>query len=301
LAGGPPALLLAARAAAGCGLGAGADVGSVGLEVTHEFGAEEELSKAIDAKESDTVMRVLEANVEIETRYGGGFVSSIEGVKETERGGDPYDWFFFVDGVESPVGAADYPLEGDERIWWDYHDWAATNHVAAVVGSWPAPFVAGYEGERHPVFVDCRAGAGSEACATVEAALTGAGVKLAKRATGAAIQILVGPWAALSGETAAGLIEGGPGKSGVYARFQPQGSGVGLVGLDPGGQPAREFGPDAGLVAATRHLEGPPVWVVTGSSDAGVQAAAELLNDGDLRDHYAVAVEAGEETPLPVR
>jgi hypothetical protein len=44
------ALLLAAFAAAGCGLGAGADVGSVGLEVTHEFGAEQELSKSVGAK-----------------------------------------------------------------------------------------------------------------------------------------------------------------------------------------------------------------------------------------------------------
>jgi hypothetical protein len=296
------ALLIAAFAAAGCGLGAGADIGPVGLNVTREFGSEKVLTKTVGAKESDTVMRVLEGSAEIETRYGGGYVKSIEGLTETNRGGDPYDWFFFVDGVESPVGAAEYPLRGNERIWWDYRDWKETDHVPAVVGSWPAPFVAGYEGERHPVYVDCRLEPGArDACYTVEEALEGEGVKLARRATGAAIQVLVGSWPALRGDRAAAQLEGGPKKSGVYARFEGIGSRPKLVGLDADGEVARRFGPDVGLVAATRRLEEPPVWVVTGSSDDGVQAAAELLNADDLRDHYAVAVEPGEETPLPVR
>src|SRR5690349_4548540 len=134
------ALLCAALATAGCGLGAGAGVGDVQLAVTREYSAVPVLHAAVAAKESDTVMRALEGEAEIETRYGGGFVHSIEGVAEGQRGGDPYDWFFYVDGVESPIGAADYALSGGERIWWDYRDWGTTNHVPAVVGSWPAPF-----------------------------------------------------------------------------------------------------------------------------------------------------------------
>ena len=44
-----------------------------------------------------------------------------------------------------------------------------------------------------------------------------------------------------------------------------------------------------------------PTWVVTGTDDAGVDAAIELLDTGSLRDHYAVAVdERGEEQALPV-
>src|SRR3954452_21876831 len=89
------ALLSAALAAAGCGLGPGADVGSVGLAVTREFGTTPMLRRSLEAKESDTVMRTLEANADIETRFGGGFVHAIDGVAEGERGGDPYDWFFF--------------------------------------------------------------------------------------------------------------------------------------------------------------------------------------------------------------
>ena len=149
------ALLGAALAAAGCGLGPGADVGSVQLTVTREFGREQVLRRLLQAKESDTVMRATEANAEVETRYGGGFVHSIDGVAEGEHGGDPYDWFFFVDGVESPVGAADVDLKGGERVWWDYRDWSATNHVPAVVGSWPAPYVNGVAGKRYPVVLEC--------------------------------------------------------------------------------------------------------------------------------------------------
>jgi hypothetical protein len=73
------------------------------------------------------------------------------------------------------------------------------------------------------------------------------------------------------------------------------------VGLDEAGKPARSFGPDAGLVAATRRYDAPPTWVVTGSAAAGVRAAAGLLDAADLRDHYAVAVERGGEEALPLR
>src|SRR5262245_21134584 len=134
------ALLLAALAAAGCGLGPGEEVGSVELTVTRDFGTVPMVEESIEANESDTVMRLLEGAAEIKTRYGGGYVASIDGVAEDVRGGRPYDWFFFVDGIESPIGAADYVIEGGERIWWDYRDWLATNHVPAIVGSWPAPF-----------------------------------------------------------------------------------------------------------------------------------------------------------------
>jgi hypothetical protein len=292
------ALLLAAFAAAGCGLGAGAGVGGVELTVTREFGAVPVLRSDVEANESDTVMRVLEGNAEISTRYGGGYVQSIEGVEEAQRGGHPYDWFFFVDGVESPIGAADYSLHGNERIWWDYRDWSATNHVPAVVGSFPAPFADGYEGRPHPVVVECEGGGG--ACAQVRQALEGAGVSIASGSPSDAIRVLVGPWARLRADPAAALLESGPEESGVYADFERRAGGFRLLGLDSGGDAIRDFGPGAGLVAATRRYEAPPTWVVTGATPAAVQAAAGLLTAAKLRDHYAVATEDGKETPLPV-
>jgi hypothetical protein len=292
------ALLLAALAAAGCGLGAGADIGDVKLTVTREYGSVPMLARSVGASESDTVMRLLEGEADVSTRYGGGYVQSIDGIEETERGGDPYDWFFYVDGVESPIGAADYSLRGGERIWWDYRDWAATNHVPAVVGSWPAPFVGGYEGERHPVSLECEGGGG--ACALARRALRAEGVALATGSPQGAIRVLVGPWARLREDPAAALVEAGPAESGIFADFERRRVGYSLIGLDQAGGPSRDLGPGAGLVAATRRYEGPPVWLVTGGTAAAVRAAAGLLDPAALRDHYAVATEDGKETPLPV-
>jgi hypothetical protein len=287
------ALLLAALAAAGCGLGPGADVGSVELTVTREYGTVPVLQRSLKAKESDTVMRLLERNAEIETRYGGGFVHSIDGVAEGERDGDPYDWFFYVDGTESPTGAAEVDAQGGERIWWDYRDWSATNHVPAVVGSWPAPFTDGVGGRRYPVVVEC-AGGGS-ACGATRTALEDEGVELASGSPKGAIRVLVGPWDRLRDDPAAHLIEEGPAESGVYANFQ----GDELVALDESGMEARHLGPGAGLVAATSRYGGPPVWLVTGGTEAAVRAAAGALDSEHLRDHYAVAIEDGKTTPLP--
>jgi len=302
------ALFAAALATAGCGLGPGEDVGEVSLTVTRDYGAEPVLAPLADeVSESDTVMRVLERDAEIATRYGGGFVQSIDGLEADERFGRSFDWFFYVDGVESTVGAADYPLHGGEAIWWDYRDWSAAMRVPAVVGSWPEPFLHGYDGRRRSVAVECLGG--GAACGAVRGTLARAGadvepesgVDAVSNSAQGAIRVLVGPWAQLRRDSAAAQIENGPQASGVFADFEGNGAGARLVGLGVDGKPALTFGPGAGLVAATRRYDAPPTWLVTGVDQAGVEAAAGLLDRADLRDRYAVATEGGEETPLPVR
>jgi hypothetical protein len=286
--------------AAGCGLGPGEGVGGVELTVTRDYGTvtvtERELG---EVTESDTVMRVLEASADVSTRYGGGFVQAIDGIEAQERFGRSRDWFFYVNGVESSVGAADYTLLGGEAIWWDYRDWDAAMRVPAVVGSWPQPFLDGYAGQRKPVAVECL-GAGG-ACSAVRERLEAEGVAVARGVPGGAIRVLVGPWERVRSDPAAAQIEDGPRTSGVFADFEHGPGGERLLGLDEGGERGRAFGPNAGLVAAVRRIDSPPVWVVSGTSAAGVEAAAGLLDRESLRHHYAVAVEGGEEEPLPLR
>jgi hypothetical protein len=294
------ALLAATLATAGCGLGAGADVGEVSLTVTRDYGGERlrpPLREAVT--ESDTVMRMLERNAEISTRYGGGFVQAIDGVEAVERFGRSSDWFFYVNGVESTVGAAEYGLEGGEAIWWDYRDWSAAMRVPAVVGSWPEPFRGGYDGRRRPVVVECLGG--GDACAAVHGALRAAGVEAENGPTEGAIRVLVGPWPRLRRDPAAAPIESGPQASGVFAEFERGPDGLRLVGLGVDGEPARTFGAGAGLVAATRRYDAPPTWIVTGLGQGGVEAAAAQLDEESLRERYAVVAEDGRETPLPVR
>jgi hypothetical protein len=292
------ALLLGAVVAAGCGPGSA--VGGVELTVTRDYGATLLLRRAVgDVTESDTVMRVLERNAKISTSYGGDFVQSIEGLEGEGRSGGYFDWLFYVNGVESTIGAAAYDLHGGESVWWDYRDWSAALSVPAVVGAWPQPFLDGYDGERRPVAIECLGG--ESACGEVRERLIGAGAPVADGSPDGAIRVLVGPWARVRRDPAAAQIEGGPQTSGVFAGFRAAGGGYELIGLGEDGRPQRNFGAEAGLVAATRDGDAAPTWVVSGVSGAGVRAAAGLLDSADLRDHYAVAVEGGEETPLPLR
>ena len=62
----------------------------------------------------------------------------------------------------------------------------------------------------------------------------------------------------------------------------------------------RSLGAGAGLVAATRFLDQQPTWVVTGTDQVGVAAAAAALVEGRLKDRFAVALELGREVPLPL-
>ena len=284
--------LFCALAATGCGLGAGETVGAVKLTVTRGYGAVELVSTTDDdVAESETAMRLLDRNAEISTRYGGGFVQSIDGLEGGGDGGSRRDWFFFVNGVESPLGAAEYELRDGYHVWWDYRDWTAAMRVPAVVGSFPEPFRSGYEGERHPVRVRCF-GVG-RACGLVRERIGADGGSR----RGAAIRVLVGPWERLRSDAAAALIERGPGFSGVFADFLRRAATWRLQPLDAAGEPA---GPAraAGLVAATRDGDDPPTWLVTGTDAARTEAAARLLEVDTLRDHYALATGP---TPLPVR
>ena len=169
------AVAIGAVAVAGCGLGPGKDEGDVTLTVTRDYGDQVLVQKSDSINESDDVLRVLDRNTDITTRYGGGFVQSIDGLEAVQSGGRSFDWFFYVNGIESPVGAAQYDLAGGDRIWWDYRDWTAAMRVPTVVGSWPEPFVHGFRGKHWRVEVIC--GTSRATCDVVSAKLRAAGAE----------------------------------------------------------------------------------------------------------------------------
>jgi hypothetical protein len=295
-----------AAALAACGLGPGAESeGTASLTVTRDYGTEPIAEASTDdPSESETVLRMLDREAEISTRYGGGFVQSIEGLAGATQGGRRLDWFFYVNGIESPVGSADRPVAGGDRIWWDHHDWTDVMRVPAVVGSWPEPFLQASAGaDRLPVRVEC---AGAQApCAATEERLSDEGVsvsatRLGRAAEGEALRVLVGPWRAVRRDPTAAQIDEGPRRSGVFATFEERDGSFELVALDVRADPEVELGEGAGLVAAVREGEGPPTWVVTGVDAAGVRAAAAALDAETLRDRYALIVGAGSKTALPI-
>lgn len=288
--------LAGAAAVAGCGFGTGEEVGEVSLTVTRDYGHEVILERDGEtADESDTVMRLLDRTADIETRYGGGFVQEIEGL----AGGALEDWFFYVNGVESGMGAADYELARADRVWWDFRDWRAARRVPAVVGSWPEPFAHGYEGERRATALFCF-GAGRPGCSEAREALEDAGASLGWDAP-EGIRILVGPWSLVGRDAGAALITSGPQLSGVFADVVARRGGYALILLDGDGNPAGRLENGAGLVAATRLGPRAPTWVVTGTDARGAARAASLLDAESLDNHYAVAVSPdGERIGLPL-
>jgi Domain of unknown function (DUF4430) len=293
---------LAVIGVAGCGLGPGRGTSDVSLTVTRSFGAGQVGAITVhQVPGAETVMRMLQRSFEVTTRYGGGFVESVNG----HSGGSSHlDWFYYVNGVEATAGAAGTSVHRGDRIWWDLHNWSATNSIPAVVGSYPEPFVHGVGGKRLPVTLECAAEVNA-ACDKAAAALTAAGVPLARQLIGTGsgpdtIGVVVGTWREVSGQVASALIARGPSASGVYARFSGL-DGRALELLDPHGRPVRTLGAGAGLVAATGDHISEPTWLITGTDPAGVLAAAAALTPGRLRNHFALAVHRSSDVPVPVQ
>jgi hypothetical protein len=133
---------------AGCG-GAGEDQGTARLWVTRDRGATVLLD--VDVPAGQTLMRALASRVEIETRYGGRYLQSLDGLEgslERQR-----DWFWFVNGYEGDRSAAEYRLRDGDVGWWDYRGWEREGEARVVVGAFPEPFVHGYAGRKRRAVV----------------------------------------------------------------------------------------------------------------------------------------------------
>ena len=131
------------------GAEAGEDGGTAALWITRDRGTRVLYEGTVPS--GLTVLQALDRVADIETRFGGRFVQSIDGVEGSLTGGS--DWFYFVNGVAADRSAAEYRLRDGEIAWWDYRRWHGEEEVGVVVGSFPEPFLHGYGGERHRVVV----------------------------------------------------------------------------------------------------------------------------------------------------
>ena len=298
------ALLLAVCAAlAGCGFGEGqAQEGGAELRITRDFGREELAADTVETvREDESVMRLLQSDHDVETRFGGKFVEAIDGV-EGSGGTGTRDWFYFVNGILAGEGAADREVASGDVIQWDNRDWAGTQRIPAIVGAYPEPFLSGTEGDRLPVRLEC-ADADDQACADVKDALTDAGGRvsssqLAPSGGKELIRVLVGTWDELREVRTPATLAEGPEASGVFARFAEDGAALEL--LDERGQVVRTAEAGTGLVAATALEEQAVTWIVTGLEDVGVQAAAAVLDERSLRNAFAVAATPDGPVKLPL-
>ena len=131
-------VVVLALAVAGCG--GEREHGTATLWVTRDRGAKVLFTSNVPA--GLTAMEALSRVRSVNTRYGGRFVQSINGL-----GGSltkQNDWFYFINGVEGDRSAAEVRLHPGDVEWWDYRHWTgATMSVPVVVGAFPQPFLGG--------------------------------------------------------------------------------------------------------------------------------------------------------------
>jgi hypothetical protein len=251
---------------AGCGVGQTGHQAPARLTVSRDFGA------------------VVVREVDVE---GGKAVGAL--LRGEPRGAR------FVNGV---AAADDTQVHGGDRVWADA---TASARTAAVVGSFPEPFLHGIDGKRLPVRIEC-ADARGAVCRQVADRLAAFQIPAARGGLQTArapetLRVLVGPWSALRPDPAVIALERGPRASGVYARLAPDGRSIAV--LDVGGRTTRTLGAGSGLVAATKRPDERPTWVVTGTDAAGVASAARAFEEGTLDHRFALAVSRDLPVALP--
>jgi Domain of unknown function (DUF4430) len=299
------ALIAAALVLGGCGIGPGEEQqGGATIRVTRDFGHEElGATETKTLREDQTVMRLMQSKFDVETRFGGRFIQAIDGLKGTGASG-MRDWFFFVNGVESAVGAAEYELSPGDRVQWDYRDWGTAMRVPAIVGAFPEPFRHGFGGERRPVRVECD-DADSDPCKDAKEALERVDVPTSGSSLGApgtehVTRLVVARWPQARIVRGGFTLEEGPDRSGVFARFAKDGRSLDL--LDGNGDVARTVHPGEGtaLIVALRPRADELLWLVTSLDEQGLEAGVRALRADELRDAFAVAVTGRTVEKLPL-
>lgn len=284
---------------------------SVRIIVTRGFSEPAILEKSVAIGEDTTALDGLQMVASVETKYGGGFVSSIEGISSKYEGSNKTkeDWLFYINGISLSTGAGGYILRDGDSEHWDYHDWSFRQFMPAIIGDFPEPFVHGTRGVVYPTVVAYQSGWEEEARQIADR-LRGLGVpdvtcqsfdELSAGDKESSNLVLVGtsdfapveelnePWNRL----------------GFFGHFE---DGA-LVVFDSAGELVSGYGAGTGLIQATQSIWNPKgvgagenvVWVVSGLDESGVKAAVDVLinHPDDYKYACAVVVTEGETLRLP--
>ena len=291
--------------------GASSDAGEARIIVTRNFGRDLMVDELIKLGDDTSAMEALGQVAEIETSYGGGFVDAISGVSSRDGGSDSAraDWFVYLNGIQSDVGALDYTLYPGDVEHWDFRDWRFHHFVPAIIGDFPEPFLHGYEGDVRPVLVVYQDNLEEEAeilaghllqLGVVDVAIT----EFARLNDGdkeSANIILLGDMNYQPVEELNDVWT----RLGFYACFTEDKLQV----FDCQGELAAEFAAGSGLIQATQNPWNPDgigacenvVWMVSGVDAQGVKSAVEaLVNHYDEIKYACAAVIAeGEISKIP--
>jgi hypothetical protein len=271
----------------------------VRVAVTQDFGAHVISESVLEIPAHTSAMAALEMAVDVETKYGGGFVNAINGIKSgyTEGRRTKTDWFMYINGIQSDTGALDYELQDGDIEHWDFHNWSLHHFIPAVIGHFPEPFLHGFRGKVSPTLIVYsdplvdEAGKLEKKLSDVGAAFV-AGRRLedlTDEEKGSANIILLGT----ADTEAVTEVNDLWRRLGFFCYFE---NGELVVLNSDGVEEARYRGP-VGLIQATQNPWNPNgigagenvLWMVSGTDLSGARMAVEALIDQD-KFQYAYAV-----------
>lgn len=272
----------------------------VRITVCRNFGGEILKDVVTEVEEGSTALLALQKVAEVGTAYGGGFINSVDGIASRYTGlasPEKKDWFFYVDGGMSPVGAAEYSVRRGDWLIFDFHGWEYSLFTPFLAGCFPYPlrgveeaavaYVPGWEEEAREIAralgeagVECRAVSlegGWERRGGEGVIVLGEHLPLAE---------LYPPW---------GEANANPRRWGLYAYFE----GEEMVVVDQAGRESGRWSQGVGLVEGVgpRLGEEGSFLAVTGCDAAGVEEAVRLLlerMEGKEAPDMVLAARSGE-------
>ena len=285
--------------------------GQVTVVVTQDFGKELILEQEIEIETDTSAMAALQMVADVETKYGGGFVSSINGISSEyeEANKSKKDWFYYINGIASNIGARDYILRDGDVEHWDFQAWSYRQFVPAIIGDFPQPFQSGYQDKLKPTSVVYEEAFSTEAKALADK-LKKYGVTevsavrcdlLSDEAKENGNLIII----AVPDNTLISELNSAHKKLGFYAYFEQNT----LIALDAEGNISGKFVKGCSLIQATQNPWNPKgvgsgenvVWMVTGVDVNGVRSAVEVLtnNSDELRHAFAAVISDKKVIKIP--
>lgn len=284
---------------------------NVTVMVTKDFGKELILEREIAIEPGTNAMEALQMVASVETKYGGGFVDSINGISSeySGSGGAQKDWFFYVNGISSNAGANDYVLRDGDVEHWDFRDWSYQMSVPAIIGDYPQPFLNGFKGNAAPTVVVYEESFSAEA-ASLAVSLKQSGATQISSISTSELQtedkaqsnlIIIADMQNVLISELNGLHK----RLGFYAYLE---DGE-IVSFDAAGNPSGEYGAGCGLIQATQNPWNPDgtgacenvVWMVTGTDIDGVKSAVGALANkyDEMLYAYTVVIDNGAIVKIP--
>ena len=277
------------------------------LTVSRDFSSEILFAKEIQIQSGETVLDVLEKNLEVETS-SGGFINAIKGLKSAVEGETGKDWFFYINGIAANCSAKAYHLKPGDKIVWDYHPWNGNSFIPAIIGSYPEPFINGFEGKTKGTRIYYSKDSRDEALKIKQSL---AGMK-AKNVVEAPIpqnfevlsdypSIIIGEYENLiKNKNIAKLLADGN-QRGVFISFAKKRVEI----LNYSGLIKKTCSPSTGVVFATSSSLGDtaPVWIITSLEHKGIEDITNLIcsKPKGIKDYYGVAYNDGKIERLPYK